>query len=497
MNKTVLAFDIGASSGRAILGKIVNGDLQIREVHRFENIPIYSDGHLYWDIHKLYSDIKIGIKKAVYFAGNDRIQSLGIDTWGVDFGFINSDGELSDNPLHYRDKRTSGVQEEAEKIIPKTELYEKTGIQFMFSNTLYQLIGMQRKQPEITTEGKKLLMIPDILINMLTGSVACEETIASTTQIYNPMLRNWDESIAEKISISKDIFPEILQPGSFRGYIKDEICRELDIYPIALCTVAEHDTASAVVSRPCISGTENEDHACVSCGTVSILGAETDAPYLSGKAFEYNFTNEVGYDSKIRLMKNIAGMWLINESRRWWEKEIRLFTFEELTSMAANSEPFRYMIDPDGDNYIHPGNIPERIQEYCVNTGQGKPKAIGDIVRTIYESIAAKHALYLRKLSEITNTEYKAINLLGGGSKNVMFCKMLSSACGLPVIAGPSEATAIGNCLVQLIALGEIEDLTVARKIVGKMSEIKRYEPENLDQWQDYIEKYRNFMKWR
>jgi len=497
MDKTVLAFDIGASSGRAILGKIVNGDLQIREVHRFENIPIYSDGHLYWDIHKLYSDIKIGIKKAVYFAGNDRIQSLGIDTWGVDFGFIDSDGKLSDIPLHYRDERTLGMLDEAERIIPRTELYKKTGIQFMFSNTLYQLLGMQRTQPEISFDGKKLLMIPDIIINMLTGSVACEETIASTTQIYNPTIHNWDDSILEKTRIPKDIFPEVLHHGGFRGFIQDDICRELDIYPIAVYTVAEHDTASAVVSRPRVSGTENEACACVSCGTVSILGAEIDSPYLSGKAFECNFTNEVGYDSKIRLMKNITGMWLINESRRWWEKKIRLFAFDELTELAANSEPFRYMIDPDDDNYIRPGNIPARIQEYCVNTNQGMPETIGDIVRTIYECIAAKHALYLRKLSEITDTKYEAINLLGGGSKNVMFCKMLSSACGLPVIAGPSEATAIGNCLVQLITLGEVADLTAARRIVGNISEIKRYESENTEQWQVFIEKYAEFIKWR
>lgn len=487
MSKTVLAFDIGASSGRAILSTIEDGKMVLQEVHRFPNDPVCVNGTLYWDILRIFHEIKQGIKKAVNEVRNGHIDSMGIDTWGVDFGFINKEGKLSDNPVHYRDERTNGAIEEIEKSISREELYRKTGIQFMFSNSLYQIVGLKRQNTNAFINAEKFLMIPDLIINFLTGSTACDVTAASTTQMYNPENGIWCEDVLERLKIPTYFLPELVQPGTYRGKIKSEICMEMNIPHIPVYTVAEHDTASALVAVPY---RKNEKAACISCGTASIIGVECAKPFLSGKSFEYNFTNEAGYSGTVRLMKNILGMWLINESRRWWEKADRLYSFEELSSLANAAEPFKCIVNPDDDSFVAPGNLPERIADFCEKTGQPRPETVGETVRCIYESLALKHAIRLNMLSEITGTDYDTVHIVGGGSKNTLFCSMLASACGCKVVAGPGEATAIGNCTVQFISLGEIKDLAEARTLIVNSCDINVYDPVDTEIWKNVYSKY-------
>ena len=479
MHKTVLAFDIGASNGRAILGRIEKDQLLIQEVHRFSNDPAQVGDTLYWDILRIFYEIKSAVKKALEAAPDRRIDSIGIDTWGVDFGFIDQYGNLTSNPVHYRDARTNGALAEIEKRISKKALYGQTGTQFMFSNTLYQLIGLQKQGFHFPRNTGTLLMIPDLLIYFLTGNIACEITNASTTQLFSPERNTWCYNIMEQLSIPRNLFAEPVSPGTFRGNIRPQICSEMNIPAIPVYTVAEHDTASAVAAIPYMQAPE--ESAYISCGTASILGTECPKPYLSGTAYENNFTNEIGYGGTIRLAKNIAGMWLLQESRRQWAKEGKSYTFGELSGQAEAAKPVQCVFDPDDPRFIAPGDLPGRIRRFCRETHQQIPESIGETVRCIYKSLAQKHAARFKTLTEITGISYKTLHLIGGGSKDPLFSRILASACGCRVIAGPYEAAAIGNCIVQLITLGALKNLQQARELISRSVTIRTYTPEQKE----------------
>jgi rhamnulokinase len=484
-NIKMLAFDLGASSGRAMLGIFDGNKIEIQEMHRFTNEPVLVHGHYYWDILRLFYEIKQGILKTIN-KGHGDIASIGVDTWGVDFGLLDESGNLLGNPYHYRDSRTDNMMEEVFKIIPKKELYKKTGIQFMKLNTIYQLFSMIRFNSSMLKQAKRLLFIPDLINYFLTGVEASEYTIASTTQLLDANMRDWDEDILAKLGISKDIFANVIEPGTIIGNLSTDIKDELNIGDVPVIAVGSHDTASAVASVP----TLKDDYVYISCGTWSLMGVESEEPIINEKSYSSAFTNEGGVNNKIRFLKNIMGLWLIQECKRQWDKEGEKLGYDELENMAGQSEAFKSFIDPDCEMFIAPGNMPKRIQKYCENTNQPIPKTKGEIVRCIAESLAMKYRHTVENLEELMNKELPVIHMVGGGIKDKLLCQFTANATGRDVIAGPVEATAIGNLLMQAMALGKIKDLTKLRQTVIGSFPTKTYKPEECSAWQEAYNRF-------
>lgn len=475
-NKKVLAFDLGASSGRAMLGEFDGQTLHIQEIHRFSNDPVLVNGTLYWDILRLFHEIRQGITAGVQMGGFDAI---GIDTWGVDFALLDKDGRMLANPVHYRDLRTMGVDEEVFETIPREEIYSLTGIQHMRINTLYQLAYLAKREPELLERAQKLLLIPDLLAYFLTGQIRGEITNASTTNLFNPQTDAWCDELIGKLKIKRSLFPDTIYAGESYGPLSDSICEELSCPKVPVIAVGTHDTASAVVSAPA----KDRDFAYISCGTWSLFGIENDGPILTDQARQANFTNEIGYGKKIRFLKNIMGLWLIQESRRQWIREGQNVGFDQLENEALEAKPFQCFIDPDVPDFEMPGNMPERIRQFCRRTGQYVPQTRGEVMRCIYQSLALKYRATLEGLQTITGKSYKSINMVGGGIKDTLLCRLAASACGIDVLAGPVEATVMGNIAVQFIALGEIKDLKDARRIIRDSAEIKVYKPVQTEEW--------------
>ncbi len=487
--KKVLSFDFGASSGRAMLAELKNGKIEMTEIHRFSNDPVNVSGRMYWDILRLFFEIKTGITKAVNSGGFDAI---GIDTWGVDFGLINKKGELISNPVHYRDQRTRSIPEKVfEEYISKDDLYGRTGMQFMHFNTLYQLMYLKLNESELLEQTDKFLMMPDLFAYFLTGEMKEEATIASTSNLLNPNTKEWDFELIEKLGLNKDIFAPIVKPGSVYGYLKDDICEELGCKKVPVIAVASHDTASAVVATP----TKYDDFIYISCGTWSLFGTEMKAPLLNLSAQNANFTNEGGFDGTIRFLKNIMGLWLIQESRRQWKREGDDVGFDTLEKEALASEPFKCFINVDDPMFETAGNLPKRVCEFCEKTGQYVPKNRGEIMRCIYQSLAMKYKHTFEFLKSITGKDYKTINILGGGIKDTLLCRLTANATGATVLAGPTEATVMGNIAVTYNALGELSDLTDIRKAVYNSTDIKTYSPESTDIWNKHYEDYKKLVK--
>lgn len=478
--KKVLAFDFGASSGRAVLACVCRGMLNVEEIYRFKNEPVTVNGGMYWDILRLFHEIKNGITAALQIGGFDAVS---IDTWGVDFGLIDKNGELLSNPVHYRDNRTEGIQKKVFKKISEQEIYKRTGIQFMRINTLYQLMFLKLKRPDLLAGTDKFLMIPDLLAFFLTGEKRCEVSIAATTNLLNPYTRNWDYELIEKLGLPVGIFPEITEPGKVYGMLSDEICNELGCRSVPVIAVAEHDTASAVVAKPL----SNESSAFISSGTWSLFGIETDKPLI--EASDSGFTNECGYGNKICHIKNIMGLWLLQETRRQWKREGREVSFDEMEKAALSAKPFKAFINPEDSMFEAAGNMPQRIRKYCKKTGQPVPENDAEILRCIYDSLAMKYRQSLIELSRETGTFYKQLNIFGGGIKDKLLCQLTADACGIPVIAGPTEATVIGNVKVALSTLGEL-DLSE----VSDYAEQTEYRPESGNIWRDYDEIYQNIL---
>ncbi|MBQ7956792.1 MAG: rhamnulokinase [Clostridia bacterium] len=483
MLKRVLAFDFGASSGRAIIGKFENGKIELEEVHRFSNDPVSVNGTTYWDVLRLFYEIKQGIIKAKQAGGFD---SIGIDTWGVDFGLLDEFGCLLENPIHYRDTRTVGMIEEAEKYISKREMYDITGIQFMELNTIFQLLALKKERPHMLERTDKMLFMPDLFAYMLTGEKNTEYSIATTSQMIDLNTNSWSGELLDKLGIRKDIFAPIVKSGTKVGFLSKEICEECGVESVPVIAVCEHDTQSAISAVPCPEG----EFAFISSGTWSLFGTELEKPVVNDTTYEINVTNEGGYDFSTGFLKNIIGLWLIQESRRQWAREGENYSYADLEKLALASEPFKCFIDPDAPEFVPHGNLPERVREYCRKTNQYVPETVGEIMRCIYESLAMKYRETFEKIKECTGKDYPVIHVIGGGTKDTLLCQLTANSCGCEVKAGPIEATVLGNLAVQLISHGEIKDIKEAREIIASSENVVTYVPQDADLWSENFEKY-------
>lgn len=472
MGKKLLAFDLGASSGRAILGVYENGKLTLTETHRFINGPVEKSGSLYWDYPALVNELVTGIKKTLALAPD--IDGIGIDTWGVDYVlFDRNSGKMKRLPYHYRDSRTENVPEKVWQLVSPGELYARTGTQFMILNTIYQLFAHGKEHPEDFVNAIMLPM-PDALAYALGGEQTAEYTMASTSNLLNPITRKWDFDIIDKLKLPRDIFPDVVMPSNIGGTLSEKLRRELKCGKIPIIKVGSHDTASAVAATP---APEKGDWAYLSCGTWALLGAELDEPILTSAASEVPFTNEGGLRGKIRFLTNIMGSWLLQETRRVWNEAGRNVSFAQMEAMARESEMCKYFINPNDMSFLTPGDMPERVRKFCAGSGQGVPETDGEVLRAIYDSLALYFKMKLGALSGMLNAHYDVFNVVGGGVKDGLLMQLTADALNIPVLAGPVEATATGNLLSQLICLGELSSLAEAREVVKKSVELKKFVP--------------------
>jgi len=486
----LLAFDYGASSGRAILGKYDGETLQLEEIHRFTNVPVMVDGTLYWDILRLFHEMKQGIHQCKKI-GHEDFSGIGVDTWGVDFGLLGPSGELLGNPVHYRDKRTDGMLEKACGLIPKREIYRQTGTQFMQINTLYQLLSMKSANSRILDNAATLLLIPDLFNYFLTGEKTSELSIATTTQMFDWSKKGWTMDLLDKLGVSGTFLTPIIDPGSIIGSIRPELCSELEIGSVPVIAVAGHDTESAMMAVPA----DHEGFAYLSCGTWSLLGMERNRPVINDASYALDFTNEGGFGGTVSLHKNIMGLWIYQECRRTWNKEGRSTDYKQLEIQAMGAKAFTAFIDPDDPIFLAPANMPARIVEYCIRTKQEIPKSTGAFVRCILESLALKYRLTLEELESITGDGIPVLHIVGGGSKDELLCRFTANAIGRPVIAGPVEATAIGNILCQMLALHELGSLNEARSMIRRSFPTKEYLPVDRAMWEDAFERYKRIIQ--
>lgn len=485
--KSVLAFDFGGGSGRAILGSLENGKIIMKEVHRFSNDSVLLNGTMYWDTLRHFFEIKQGILKA---KKEGEFSSIGIDTWGVDFALLDKEGELIQNAVHYRDERTVGMQEEVFREISKEKLYSLTGNQFENFNTIFQLYSLVKNEKWVLEKADTLLLTPDLFNYFLTGEKKTEYTMASTTQLLDAKEKKWSDEIIEKLHIPRKILTDIVLSGTIIGKLKPQICNELGVNSAEVVAIAGHDTQSAVIAVP----TLEKDFIFISCGTWSLFGTEIEEPLINKETFRCNISNEGGYGKKTTLLKNIAGLWLVQESRRQWLREGKEYSFGELEEMACQTEPFQNFIDPDNLEFISAGDIPKRIREFCRKTGQKVPNTVGEIVCCINQSLALKYRYVLEQIELCTGKQYPIIHMIGG-IQSKLLCEMTAGAIGRKVIAGPVEATAFGNIAVQLIALGEVKDIWEARRIILQSEKTVEYIPKNEEKWNSAYKKFKTFIK--
>lgn len=475
-----IAVDLGAESGRVMIGTIANDKLTLKECHRFPNGPYEAaDGSLHWDWGKLMGEIKTGLKKAIPQC-DGMPAGIGVDTWGVDFGLIGPDGELLQDPYNYRDPRTDGMMDIAFEKMGKRAVYDNTGIQFMQLNSVYQLLSMRLSDHPLLKKAKTLLFVADLISYLLCGRAYAEYTFASTSQMMDMKTGKWSDAIIKGLDLPGHLLPEIMPTGTVVGKLTPEICAELGCDPVPVIATAAHDTGSAVAGVPAKKGTS---WAYLSSGTWSLMGIETPHAIVNDKTFEYQFTNEGGVNNTIRLLKNIMGLWIVQECRRQWQREGAELSYAELTKMAAEAKPFAAKIDPDYKEFLAPCDMPARINEYLKSTGQQPITDKGQMVRVILESLARKYGQVLRMLEDLQGKKIDVLHIVGGGIQNELLNQFTADATGCKVITGPVEATASGNIVVQAMATGDVKDLWHARQIVSNSYEIKEYLPQNPDAW--------------
>jgi len=482
--RSLLAFDLGASSGRAILGTLDGGRISIRELHRFPNEMIELSGHLHWNIAQLYQELKQGMRACV--AEGHAPLSMALDTWGVDFGLLASDGSLLGLPYAYRDLRTDGAAEAFFELIPWKRVYELTGIQLMQINSLFQLYAMARDHSPVLKIADCMLMIPDLLNYFLTGAKRTEFTVATTSQLYNPRAGSWADELFAALGLSTRIMPEIVAPGAVLEVLRKTIADDTRLGAVPVIATASHDTGSAVAAVPA----EGDGWAYISSGTWSLVGIESPKPIISAEALAANVTNEGGVGGTFRVLKNVTGLWLLQECRRAWAAE-RQYSYEELARAATSADPFGAVINPDHRDFLSPADMPEAICQYCRTTGQTAPETPAQFARCIFEGLALKSRTVLEQLNRLSTHPIRVLHIIGGGSVNETLCQFTANATGLPVIAGPMEATAVGNLLVQAMGLGLISSLDELRTIVRESFPLKRYEPKDGPQWQAAYERFR------
>jgi len=474
--RNYLAFDLGAESGRAMLGSIRDDVLTLEELHRFPNIPVRLPTGLYWDTLRLFHEILQGLIAACR-GRKIQLAGVGVDTWGVDFALLGADGALVDNPRHYRDSRNNGMLERTFAVIPREEIFAHTGIQFMQLNTLYQLHAMKLANSPALEVARTFLMMPDLFNYWLTGVMRCELTDASTTQFYNPVKKRWAFELLERLGLPTTIFPEIVPPGTLLGPLLPHVAEETGAGEVPVYATCCHDTASAVAAVPA----EGDGWCYISSGTWSLMGVELTEPIINQRSLELNFTNEIGAAGTVRFLKNIAGMWLLQECRRAWALEGREYSYDELAQLAAAAPPFTAVIDPDA--FLEPGRMPEKIAEYCRRTGQAAPEPPGPMCRTILESLALRYRQVLESLESLLGRRIERIHIVGGGSRNRVLNQFVADATGRPVIAGPAEATAAGNVAVQAIGAGLLKDLREARDLIRRSFPMTVFEPKPQADW--------------
>ena len=477
-----LAIDLGAESGRAILGHLNDNRLELSEVHRFPNLPIWLEGQsnrpaLYWDTLQLWQNVKEGITRVIRRA-DTPLSGVGIDTWGVDFGLLDRNGDLIANPIHYRDARTDGMIEEAFRRMPRQKIFEQTGIQFIQLNTLYQVLSLVVSHSPSLEMADTLLTMPNLINYWLTGEKACEFTHATTTQCYDPRLGDWSTPLLEAMDIPRRIFPPIIQPGTLLGGLRPSVADEIG-GSVPVIAPATHDTGSAVAAVPA----KASGFAWISSGTWSVMGTEIDHPVINQASLDNNFTNEGGIGHTFRFSKNIAGLWLLQECKRTWASQGEDLSYDELTNLARNAVPFAAVINADDGDFVKPGDMPTRIHNYCQRTGQVTPANKASTVRTILEAIALKYRRVLDCLEEMTGQKLEPIYIVGGGTRNRLLSQFAADATGRRVITGPVEATAVGNILVQAVACGVLGSVHDARQIVRQSFEVAEFEPGDRAPW--------------
>jgi len=492
---TVLAFDLGAGSGRALIGEMEetapggSRQLKITEIHRFPNTPIRIGEHLHWNTLGLFQEIKTGISRA--FQLGYKPESCAIDTWGVDFGLLDANGELLGIPYHYRDRQTEGLVEELSDRLGAERLFAESGLQFMPFNTLYQLYSMKKANSPKLDAAETLLLTPDLLNYFLTGRKACEFTMATTTQLYDPAKRAWNKPLMQELGLPGTLFMEPVQPGTEIGQLTAEISAELDVPRLKVIAAVSHDTESAAAAVPASA----PSFAYLVSGTWSLLGTQMQEPLLHPDVLKLEFSNEGGAGGSYHLLKNIMGLWILQECKRIWEQRGETFTYSQLVAQAEAAEAFRSLIDPDDLRFMNPNSMPEEIAAYCRESGQPEPRTIGETVRCILESLALKYRMVLEQAERLTGAVFDGLHMVGGGIQNELLCRFTAGAIGRPVWTGPVEASAIGNMLVQLQAGGYLADMQEGAELVKASFPINTYVPEQHTEWQTAYERYQQLME--
>ena len=482
-----IAVDLGAESGRVMLGLVSGDRLVLDEIHRFENVPVENDGVLRWDFERLFSEVKAGIAKAVK-ESKEKISGIAVDSWGAGLGLIDGDGKLIEDPYHYRDDRMREVMEKAFELMPKREIYENSGIQFMLFNDIYRLLHMRLTNAEALARAKKVLFMADLFAYHLCGRIYSEYTIGSASQLMDMRSGAWSEKIFDKLSLPIGVMGEIVQAGTVVGELTEEIAKELGCGRIPVIAVGSHDTASAVAGVPA----GDRSWAFLSSGTWSLMGIEVGRPIINDKAYEYEFTNEGGVENTIRFLKNIMGLWLVQQCRGQWAREGSELSYAELAEMAKEARPFAGRIDPDCADFYPPGDMPKRINDYLVRTNQEPINDKGQMVRVILESLAFKYRWVAEKIEDICGKKIECLHIVGGGIKNELLCQFTANSIGKKVVTGPVEATAAGNVLMQAKAVGQVKSLKQIREIVRNSFELKEYLPEDAAVWEDEYKKFGN-----
>ncbi len=483
--KIYLAVDLGASSGRVVAGDFSGRQLTLEEIHRFENGGVLAHNTLYWDLLNQWTHVKQGLHAACARYAS-RIVSVGVDTWGVDFGLLDDTDSLLGNPVHYRDKRTDGILEAAFKLVPRERIFAQTGLQFMQFNSLFQLLALKQQRSPLLDVAKSLLMMPDLFHWLLSGEKANEYTNATTTQFFDPQKNDWATDLLDALEIPTTFLRPTVQPGTQLGTILPSVAAEIGQPGIRVVLPGTHDTASAVMAVPAATtGASRPDWCYISSGTWSLMGVEVPAPVVTKRCGELNFTNEGGVGGTIRLLKNIAGLWLVQECRRIWQREGRDYDWNQLTEAALTGPPLASLINPDDPRFVAPDNMPAAIRQYCRETGQAVPESDGAVIRCALESLALRYRMVLKWLEELVGSELKTVHIVGGGTQNRLLCQMAADACGRPVVTGPIEATAIGNVMMQAVADGAVGSIAEAREVIRNSFDVEQYAPQDSAPWDD------------
>ena len=481
-----LALDLGAESGRGLLGRFDGERLTLDEVHRFPNGPIRMLDTLHWDLPRLFDDMKTALRRAGSIEVGAKLDGVGIDTWGVDFGLVGRNDTLLANPVNYRDARTNGMIDAAFARIPRERIYEITGLQFLPINTLYQLLSLRLTNSPLLDVAETLLMMPDLFAWLFTGRRAGERTNASTTQLLDPRTGLWSAELCNALDLPHSILPDLIEPGTEVGPLRTSVIEELGLRgPLTLIAPGTHDTASAVAAVPAVGKIAGAppDWCFLSSGTWSLLGVEVPRPIINAETLRDNFTNEGGVAGTTRLLKNIMGLWLIQECKRTWFRAGKEFSYEELVAMAAAARPFASLVDPDDPSFLDPGDMPARLAAFCARTGQPVPNNEGAFVRCAMESLALKYRWTIERLERIVGAPIRAIHVVGGGARNALLCQFTADACARPVHAGPIEATAAGNVLLQMMARGKLASLSEARAVVARSFPVTTHDPRDPSSW--------------